>query len=112
MFLDVVVPSPSCPLLFSPHAQTVPLLLTASAYFSPGPMATTPVKYPVGSEGSTTWTGLFLCAPAPQVPMPSCPSKFLPHVQTVPSFLRATENSLPDAMAMTLLSPAAWTGVF
>jgi hypothetical protein len=46
-----------------------------------------------------------------QIPAPNSPSKFLRHVQTVPSLLRATENSLPNVMAITLLNPAARTGV-
>ena len=43
---SVVVPSPTWPLLFSPHAQTVPSERTASDVRETDPTATTPVRTP------------------------------------------------------------------
>src|SRR5947207_3267275 len=55
-----------------------------------------------------TWAGRLRCC---VVPSPICPDAFAPHVQTVPSLLRATENARPAAMAVTEDKPVTGANV-
>src|SRR3990172_3256823 len=76
----IVVPSPSWPLLFHPHAQTVPSPLSATVWPPPAYTAITPVS-------PDTCTGV---SRSVVVPSPSWPEKLPPHAQPVPSPLSAT----------------------
>src|SRR6266498_933365 len=42
---------------------------------------------------------------------PVSPLKLLPHAQTVPSVLTATEKNKPAEIARTFVRPGIWTGV-
>ena len=78
--LLVVVPSPSWPFAFYPHAHTVPSLLRATVWKPPAATAATPER-PVTCTGGNR---------SVVVPSPSWPLPLYPHAHTVPSLLRAT----------------------
>jgi hypothetical protein len=71
----LMVPSPSRPLSFDPHAQTVPSDFRATVWKSPAATAET-------AESPATCAGMERLVVAPS---PSCPLAFDPHAQTVPS---------------------------
>src|SRR5467141_1843405 len=103
VLLLVNVPLPNCPLLFHPHAQTVPSVFSARLCSSPPAIAVTPVI-------PLVCTGVLLVV---FVPLPNCPYRLYPQAQTVPSLFSArlwfaTELA---AMAVTPLSPLTCTGV-
>jgi hypothetical protein len=60
--------SPSWPLSLAPHAQTVPLLLSARQWVLPAAVALTPVSRPSPPSPFTDDTG---CGLAETEPMPS-----------------------------------------
>ena len=67
--LFAVVPLPSWPLRFSPHAMTVPLLSRAMLWLPPAETAVTPLRALTAAGAA-----LFVI-----VPLPSCPSALAPH---------------------------------
>src|SRR5262245_57052230 len=79
-----VVPSASCPALFTPHAHTHPLAApsscTAREKSSPAAMLRTPLK-------PMTCTGV---ARGVVVPSPSWPLELSPHAHTLPSLFNAS----------------------
>src|SRR5215218_6046849 len=93
---SVVVPSPSWPNQLLPQAHTVPSSFSARLWELPAVRAFTPLRWPEGSLGSFTSTGVLLSV---FVPSPSSPSWFKPQAQTVPSFFRARLWLAPPAMA-------------
>src|SRR6266496_2953305 len=85
---SVVVPLPSWPTLFLPHAQTVPWDLSARLSSSPAAIAVTPVRL-------FTFTAKVAFV---VVPLPSWPLRLSPQAQTVPSDLSATLCPRPAAI--------------
>src|SRR5438309_1530225 len=68
----VLVPSPNCPHVLSPQAQTVASFLSARLWEAPPPMDVTPVRF-------ATWPVVMREAPPPS---PSWPEELLPQVHT------------------------------
>jgi hypothetical protein len=74
----VVLPSPSCPVVFMPQAQTPPdEAWTARSWYWPAAIDRIPLS-------ALTCAGVG-CAAWSMLPSPSWPSWLAPHVQTVPS---------------------------
>ena len=71
-----MVPSPSCPWSFLPHAHTDPSFRVATMWLSKVEIDVTPVR-PLTAAGAHR--------PAEVVPSPSWPESFAPHAHTVPS---------------------------
>ena len=82
------VPSPSCPEVFWPHAQTVWSGRTASEWLSPAAITVTFVSRPVPAA-SFTATGLNFVVVS-WGPWPSCPNEPIPNAHTFPA-LKASE---------------------
>jgi hypothetical protein len=99
----VVVPSPSCPEAFDPHAYTVPSLFRAMEKLDPTAIAAMLV-----SPG--TCITVFTSVPV-VVPFPSSPLLFPPHAYTVPSLFRARLWEELPATATMFESPGICTGV-
>src|SRR5207247_3814085 len=85
----VVVPSPSWPELFMPHAQMVPSVLRAYVDWPPAAIAVMPV---IAIDVGVTRVNV--------VPSPSWPYALYPHAHTVPESVSTT----------TWLEPAATAG--
>jgi hypothetical protein len=115
----VVVPSPSWPARFWPHAITVPFLRTARLWplavqAQPRPaIAVTSLRPLTGTR--VLLQGTFL-PPVSQVsgplliPSPSCPRAMSPQAITVPFLRRARLWKAPAAIAATSLRPLTGTG--
>src|SRR5437016_2663170 len=91
----VFVPSPNCPLLLKPHAQTLPSAFRARQCepLAAPEMALTSVRKPCPPEPLTCiGSGWALSS---VVPCPNVPLKLLPQPQTVPSDFRARLKPLP-----------------
>ncbi len=87
----MVVPSPSWPQGFQPHAHRVPSVLSARLCHPPPAMEATP---------SIIRTGVDTSGPPP---LPTSPCRFSPHAHSVPSVLRARVPHFPAATATTPL---------
>src|SRR2546423_3673733 len=83
----IVVPSPSCPLQFTPQQDAVPSGARAHVWFQPATICVVPLP------SETTWIG-----PARMrvVLSPSCPKKLSPQHHTVPSFFQGAVVSCAD----------------
>ncbi len=79
VFLSLKVPSPSCPNLLSPQAQTVQSDFRARPCCHPEPIS-------IISSSPSILTGIFL---SESVPSPNCPLELFPHENTFPSEFKA-----------------------
>ncbi len=107
---------PSWLLVVLPQAHAVPSPFTASEWFVPPAIATTPESGLPQPLLSHTCTGSFCGVVV--LPMPSRPLPLLPQAKTVPSLFSASECVSPAAIAMIPESLLAhpvdahtWTGV-
>lgn len=108
----MVVPSPSCPLLFAPQHFTVPPAISAQAWPPPTEIIETPLPSPVTARGTLVNTGSSPTSPVASVASPIDPNWLLPQHCTPPVVVSAQADTPPAATAATpLVSPVTSAGV-
>src|SRR5205085_2781719 len=95
-----LVPSPTWPYWFQPHAQTVPSDSIARLWSRPPAMATTFARL-------CTCTGVVWLV---VLPIPRLPNSLSPQAHTEPPASRASVWSRAPAIGITFVSPATATG--
>src|SRR5436853_5561819 len=98
-----VVPSPSCPDSFAPHARTVPFERSAMLRW-PSELAAIATTFESPGTGVGVELGFV-------VPSPSWPLALSPHARTVPSESSAKLCSKPPAIATTFERPGTGVGL-